>query len=55
VFWKTSGMPGMIGVAVGAIGDPAYPRPTRSLWERSMHAWVATDGPVERFSRGLRG
>jgi hypothetical protein len=42
----------MIGVAVGALADPKYPAPVRSVFEQSKHNWVQIDGAVERFQQG---
>jgi hypothetical protein len=39
----------MIGVAVGALADPEYPAPVRSVFEQSKHNWVQIDGAVEHF------
>jgi hypothetical protein len=44
VYWKADMFPEMIGVTVGAIADPSYPAPVRSVFEQSKHAWVRTDG-----------
>ena len=41
--------PSLIGVAVGAVADPDYPGPTRSVWEANKHAWVAIPDPAEHF------
>ncbi|WP_456624095.1 MULTISPECIES: GFA family protein [unclassified Bradyrhizobium] len=48
VYWKADNLPAMIGVAVGAIADPNYPAPIRSVFEQSKHAWVEIAG-AERF------
>lgn len=55
VFWVAAKHPAMIGVAVGAITDPSYPAPVRSVWERSKHAWVSIDCAFEHFARGRDG
>ncbi len=44
VYWKADNLPGFIGVAVGAIADPKYPPPVRSVFERSKHDWVEIAG-----------
>lgn len=52
VFWKADRAPGMIGVAVGAMADPSFPAPVRSVFEQSKHGWVRIDGPaVEHFQQ----
>lgn len=40
VYWKADNLPAMIAVAVGAIADPNYPAPVRSVFEQSKHVWV---------------
>ena len=51
VYWKADNLPGMIGVAVGAIADPNFPAPIKSGFERSKHGWVEIDG-VEHLQGG---
>lgn len=51
VYWKADNLPAMIGVAVGAIADPDFPAPTRSVFEQSKHAWVGISG-AEHFQQG---
>jgi hypothetical protein len=41
VYWELDLRPNWVGLAVGAFGDTGFPTPTRSVWERSRHAWVA--------------
>ena len=53
VYWKSTNLPALIGVAVGAIADPAYPAPVRSVFEQSKHAWVVIDcAGIEHFQQG---
>lgn len=53
VYWKADNLPAMIGVAVGAIADPNFPAPTKSVFEQSKHAWVEINGAgVEHRQRG---
>ena len=49
VLWRAEMRPELIGVAVGALGDPAFRSPHRSVWESTRHAWVGFDGELERF------
>ncbi|WBL75992.1 GFA family protein [Bradyrhizobium xenonodulans] len=52
VYWKADNLPAMIGVAVGAIADPNFPAPIRSVFERSKHSWVDVNGAaVEHFQQ----
>ena len=50
VYWKADNLPTMIAVAVGAIADPNYPAPVRSVFEQSKHAWVEIAG-AEHFQQ----
>ncbi|MGI4744839.1 MAG: GFA family protein [Janthinobacterium lividum] len=52
VYWITSAMPGMIGVAAGAIAEPDGPSPKRSVWEESMHRWVLEGAAMDHYPRG---
>jgi hypothetical protein len=49
VYWKADNLPNFIGVAVGALADPKFPPPVRSVFEQSKHDWVHIDGAVEHF------
>lgn len=43
----------MITVAVGAIADPNFPAPIKSVFEQSKHAWVEINGAgVEHLQQG---
>jgi hypothetical protein len=52
VYWQADNLPGMIGVAVGAMSDHAHPAPARSIFERSKQDWLHIDGAVEHFPGG---
>lgn len=53
VYWKADNLPAMIGVALGAIADPNFPAPTKSVFEQSKHAWVEINGAgVEHLQQG---
>jgi hypothetical protein len=53
VYWKADKVPGMMGVAVGAVADPNFPGPSKSVFERSKHAWVEITGVgVEHLQHG---
>jgi hypothetical protein len=49
VYWKADNLPGFFGVAIGALADPNYPPPVRSIFEQSKHIWVKIDGAAEHF------
>lgn len=43
VYVRSAKHAAMIGVPVGAIADPSYPPPLRSVWEQSRHHWVVIE------------
>jgi hypothetical protein len=53
VCWKADNLPAMIGVAVGAIADPNFPAPIKSVFEQSKHVWIEINGAgVEHLQQG---
>jgi hypothetical protein len=40
VFWEPHRKPDIIGVAVGAIADPAFPPPSQAVNKEHCHQWV---------------
>lgn len=40
VYWDLAGFPDVTAVASGLFGDPDYPAPTVSVWERTRHRWI---------------
>jgi hypothetical protein len=52
VYWRVDNLPAMIVVGVGAMEDPNYPPPVRSVFEQSKHAWVEINcAGVEHFKQ----
>jgi hypothetical protein len=49
VYMRAGKHPGLVGVAVGAFGDPAYPPPVRSVWEDTRHGWTGTPDGIPHF------
>jgi hypothetical protein len=43
VYWRADKFSSLIGIAVGAIVDPQFPRPRRSVFEQAKHRWVQID------------
>jgi len=39
--------PDTVAVPLGAFADPAFPAPTRSVWESRMHPWVTVPTATE--------
>jgi len=52
VYVKADKHPTMIGVPVGAIADPAFQAPLRSVWEQTKHKWVSLPAAIQHFPRG---
>jgi hypothetical protein len=52
VYLKLSKQPALVGIAVGAIADPAFPAPIWSVWEQSKHHWIDLPGEVQHFVQG---
>jgi hypothetical protein len=52
VYLKLGKQPDLIGIAVGAIADPALQGPAWSIWEQSRHHWVAMPQTAQRFEQG---
>ena len=38
--WYSDKDAGLVGIAVGAFGEPTFGAPIRSVWEQSKHDWV---------------
>lgn len=49
LYWTADNLPSMIGIAVGALADPGYTAPARSVFEQSKHHWVEIGGDVAHF------
>lgn len=52
VYWEADLRPGLYGIAVGAFADPRFPLPSASVWEQSMHSWVAAPPGAQHYSQG---
>ena len=44
--------PNRVGIAVGAFVDPDFPKPNRTVFDESKHAWVVFDDATPGFTRG---
>ena len=40
VWWEPARLPGLIGVALGAFADPAFPAPEQAVFVRDKHHWL---------------
>lgn len=54
VYWKADNLPSMIAVAVGALADPEFPPPIKSIFEQSKHDWIHIDTAAEHLPKGSR-
>ena len=52
VYAKASRMPEITGVPVGALADPLFPMPIRSVYEQSRHTWIRLSEGMRRHPRG---
>lgn len=52
VYAKAGKHPTLTLVAVGAIADPAFPAPVRSVWEEAKHHWISIPGDVQHHWKG---
>ena len=50
VYWTAQNHPGRVGIAVGAFADPHFPKPMRSVFERSRHDWLAMPAEIAGFT-----
>jgi hypothetical protein len=55
LYGKASRFPGITGVTVGSISDPAFPMPARSVYEQSRHEWVAMPEEIPGYWQGRDG
>ena len=49
VFFYSEGMPGLMGIPVGALGDPDTPKPTRVYWASRRHRWLTLPADIEQI------
>ncbi len=49
VYYELLGVPGFVGVPVGAFADPAFATPTVSVYEERMHQWVVPPADAEHI------
>lgn len=54
VYWELELRPQHIGVAVGALGDPGFRAPIRSVWEKTRHPWVEFACELDGYPEQVR-
>jgi hypothetical protein len=47
VYYHLATMPDAIAVPIGAFADPAFPRPTISVYESRRHGWLNLPSAIE--------
>lgn len=52
VYWEAANHPGRYGIAVGAFADPHFPKPARSVFERSRHDWLSFSDDIPGYTAG---
>jgi hypothetical protein len=51
VWWEPERMPLLVGIAVGAFADPAFPMPEQAVWATDRHAWLDLPDTIVSHSR----
>ena len=49
VYWEPARLPELIGVAIGAFADPAFPSPQQSVWTRDKHEWLELPAAIRAY------
>lgn len=52
VYVKASKYSRVLGITVGAIADPSFTQPARSVYEQSRHSWVTLPQDMPRHPQG---
>jgi hypothetical protein len=52
LYWEGDRNPAVCGVAVGAFDISAFPPPSDSIWEESMHRWLGLPPNMEHRQQG---
>jgi len=52
LYWEGDRNPAVCGVAVGAFDVTAFPPPSDSIWEESMHPWLGLPSATLRYPQG---
>ena len=55
LYGRASKYPGIVGITVGTISDPAFPQPARSGFEQGQHQWLQMPAGLPGFIRGRDG
>jgi len=52
LYWEGDRNPAVCGVAVGAFDTSAFPLPSDSIWEESMHPWLGMPPKMDHHRQG---
>ena len=52
LYWEGDRNPAVCGVAVGAFDTSAFPPPSDSIWEESMHPWLGLPPRMDHHRQG---
>jgi hypothetical protein len=52
LYWEGDRNPAVCGVAVGAFDISAFPPPSDSIWEESLHQWLGLPPNMEHHRQG---
>ncbi len=50
LYYAAVGNEDSVGIPVGAFADPGFPRPSMSVYEERMHAWVRMPDDIEHIA-----
>ena len=50
LYWEPERMPHLIGVAVGAFGDPDFPQPEQAVFAETRHGWLGLPEDMSIFA-----
>jgi hypothetical protein len=49
LYWEPARLPELIGVALGAFADPAFPCPEQSVWTQDKHEWLDLPASIKAY------
>jgi hypothetical protein len=51
LYWERATLPGMVTVAVGALADPQFGPPMRTVWTESKHGWLQFPAAMPHYPK----
>ncbi|WP_332766144.1 GFA family protein [Phenylobacterium sp.] len=49
VYWDNPRVPDLVCVAVGALADPSFPPPIRTIWTVAKHEWLSFPEEIQHY------